>query len=610
MRQRTIAVTSALGFAVVAGLVLARYHRGDAASAPSASARPAGPTLAGPSRGAADALGPTLTRRPERGHRYQLTLDVHTRAGAGAAPAAVQVTGELAAAAAAEDEQGRTRVQLHLRGQSTAGQPAQPFVMPGLDQAADALYDGRGALVALAFVDAAGPQARNVLATVAAHLQLVDGPGRVWETTELDPIGPHRVRYQRAADGVDKHKLAYQQVTTSSDLRADLVRSDITVAVGPDGWPRLLTVDEEVALGLEHAGMAVVTRLELRDLGVVEAGPPPALSAAPIAVDQLARAQVASAADDRALVDGASLDQVLATAREVDADQHAAGLQFLRLAALFRLDAAAAAAAGRRLRSSTDGAEVRLLAGALGDSGAPAAQRALAEIAAAGGLDDGRRGQAVVALGLAPSPTPAALAALRLVADGPPGELTDAALLALGNLAMRLREQDPAAALRVVDELLARLAAAGDDSRRAAVVRALGNTGDARVVAALAPLAGAASAELRAAALASLRLVPGPDSTRLLLAGLRDGDSEVRTGAVYALGFHPPAPYVDVVVAHYRQEPAPMVRREILVVAGAYLDEQAPYRSLLEWAARNDPDADLRATATRALQPVPTGSGG
>lgn len=307
---------------------------------------------------------------------------------------------------------------------------------------------------------------------------------------------------------------------------------------------------------------------------------------------------------DQDLVDGASLADLLASRAAVTDDLHASGYQYLRIAALFRIDPHAADEAARRIRATTSLDEVQVLAGALGDSGAPAAQTALGALARDSSLDGGRRGQAVIALGLAPSPTADALAALRAVVAGPPGELADAAWLALGNLALRLRPADPATASEIVDELIAALGTGGTEDLRATLARALGNTGDPRIVPALAPLTRDPADDVRAAALGSLRMVPTPQATQLLLAGLADPASLARAAAVFAIGHHPQAPYAAVLVARYARDAIAGVRREILVVAATYAAELPGYRELLVRASTTDPDAELRAIAARALAEV------
>jgi HEAT repeat protein len=178
-------------------------------------------------------------------------------------------------------------------------------------------------------------------------------------------------------------------------------------------------------------------------------------------------------------------------------------------------------------------------------------------------------------------------------------ELASTAVLGLGNAAMRLRDRDAAGAAGYVDDLLARLRAATDDGTRMTLLRALGNTGDARILPAL-QAAFASDAELvRAAAVEALRFVPGVEP--LVIAALRDHASAVRTAAVFAAGFGSLDKLVGVLAETARVDPDTTVRRSIVELAGARMKELPALRAIVEHAAANDADTELRDAARGML---------
>lgn len=600
MRARTYVMIALVPVGAVCA-ALALHHRDSAppevSGAPSrAGAAPSG-GVAAPGRSLSGGLV------PGRGRTYRMALDVRTSA------AKVRVTGELSAVAAAVDERGGVRVQLVLAGSAVAGEDNLPYPMPGLGEATDAYFDASGRLVSLAVVDEMAPAARNTLATVAASLQLVGGRGDRWDAEEADAIGAYRTRYERTPRGVHKQKIGYQSLAGQTDraVTATVKRSAADVDLGADGWPEEVALAEALGFAVEgapggDARLDVMTELHLASTGTVETtAPAPIARAAPIRVTDLGRDQAAELAADREMVDGATLSDLLATYKASRGDQHAEGYQYLRMAALFRIDAASAADAGARIRAGADREETQLLAGALGSAGAPAAQRALADLARDSGLADGARAQAVIALGLSANPTSEAIAALRALVRGPEGDLREGALLAMGNLALHLRGTDPAGAAAIVDELVALLATAASDADRASVLRALGNTGDERIVGVVASYLGSGDWTVRAAVYWSLRQISTADAARLLVRGLSDPGSGVRSAAVSAIATQPPAGFTGLLIALYRREAIADVRREILVVAATHASTTNEYVHLLETAARTDPDPELQKLAAAAL---------
>jgi HEAT repeat protein len=212
------------------------------------------------------------------------------------------------------------------------------------------------------------------------------------------------------------------------------------------------------------------------------------------------------------------------------------------------------------------------------------------------------RSRAAVALGLTPTPTRDTLAALHDAAMGH-GPLADAALLAVGNSALRAARLDSSAAGGAVAALLARFAAAPDDVERVRVVRALGNTGDPRILPAIDQALASSSDAVRSAGVEALRLFPGPTVDSLLVRALADRDAGVRSAAVFAASYRDLAPLAAALARSARHDPASMVRRAIVDLAAERMADPS-WHAIVVWAAANDRDRDVREAARWILEQV------
>ena len=449
---------------------------------------------------------------------------------------------------------------------------------------------GEGRVIALHFAPGVDELARNALTTLATSFQV----SRRCETcVESDSVGDYEARYVRSGTGLVRTRIRYQRVVGEDAIVAAIVKTGTTIELRTDGWPQSIAGGEATRVGTDDFGVTVDATLSLRHRATakVEAGWYEGLEV--VTVD--AAAPRDSRAADLALVDGASLsDLIAATVGEEDA--HARGYQFLRIAALLRLDGDAVRAAERSILANEPATQ--LLVAALGEAGTADAQRSLGTVLAAP-IGEEPRMHAAIALGLVSSPTPAALAALASTSRQA-GDIGASATLAQGNAALRLRDEDPAAASRQVDELLSRFRDASTDEERVLVLRALGNTGDPRIVQAVEQALASTNVIVRAAATEALRLVAAPIDG-MLVARLRDASSAVRSAAVFAAAQRDLAPYVAAFATAVRTETDDDVRRAIVELAGARIDEHAALRAIVEYAAANDRDAELRARAQALL---------
>jgi hypothetical protein len=529
---------------------------------------------------------PIARKAPGIEHRYTITLEHATDA------FRIAVRGEWAVGVVAADERITTiRAELRaphvvVNGQVNARpQLAQPYTFT---LAAD------GHLVGLQLPKGLDPDSRAVLTAIAATAQHTDGRGPAWDAVETDSLGRHDVRYTRGDTGVRKTKLRY--LDSAVDIGVLASTTDVVMRV--DGWPARIDATEKLRVGLDQIALVVDGTVHL-----VHAGTHDAVAGAPADLEEVAVDATSAAhrdAADRELLDGASLADLLAELARVRNDSHASGYQYLRLVALFRLDAdAARAAAIEVITGRIDEHAVPAVIGALGEAGTRDAQAALATLVDARALAAPARVHATLSLGLTPEPTDDTLRTLAQTSRTADAELASTATLGLGNAALRLRDRDPAGAAAYVDDLLARLRAAADDGTRITLLRALGNTGDPRILPALQGALAADAELVRAAATEALRFVPGIEA--LVAASLRDAASAVRNAAVFAAGFASLATLAPALTDAARTDPDPTIRRAIVDLAGPRMRELPALRAIVEYAAAHDTDAELREAARGML---------
>ena len=542
---------------------------------------------------------PALALGVEHQYKAQLaqtvTLDAENRV-----PFVISIDGTWAVAYAGETEQGNLfRAQLR---------DAKPSVKRGDVDASAALGDtvgkpffftttSEGRLISLAFAPDVDETARSALAALAATFQVSSRASATWDTVESDSIGDYQARYARRDAGLHRERVAYQRVTGDGALSAQIVKSGTSVTLRGDGWPASVDGHEATRVGTEQLGVVVDATFSLRHTGTARVTPGSPDGMVTMAVDAASAAARSSDEEDRAMVDGASLGDLLLALANIT-DEHARGYQYLRIAALMRLEPDTVRAAQRMIADGDPASSV--LVGALGEAGTPVAQAALGELLATPALVEDTRMHAAITLGLTAAPTRETLRALDDSAKGT-GDLANTATLAQGNAALRMRDDDSGASAAQVDALLARLARATDDEERALVLRALGNTGDPRILDAVSRALASANIGVRMAATEALRLVRGGAADQLVLARFADGASLVRSAAVFAITERDLAPFAAALTRVVQRDPDVGVRRAIVDLAAARLDELRP---LVEHVAANDPDAELRAIAKSVLAPT------
>lgn len=525
---------------------------------------------------------PVLERGVEHAYDVSLTQTVQPKGGE---PVRVAVTGTWAVTYAGSDETGqvfravlRDAKSVVRRGSVDVPMPVEEFTRPYYFTTSD-----EGRLLALQFSPGMPDLARGTLTSLATLGQR--------SATAADTLGDYEAAYAEDTHGIHRTRVRYSRVTGGDAIAVTIVETGTDFVLREDGWPSSIAGREVTRVG--NGEMTVLGQQEfaLRHTATaqIDAGWPEGLEVS--AVDAAAANASADEVDDRQLAGDATFPDLMAELAKMT-DSHDRGYQFLRLAALMRLDPNAVEQAARAVAANAEGSDV--VVGAMGEAGTPQAQRALASLLDSSALDGERRVQAAVALGLTGSPTSATLDALAQQSKQG-GEVGDTALLAYGNATLRMSDENPGDAARRVDDLLARLAHATDDEERTVVLRALGNTGDPRILPAISSYLAASSVLVRTAATEALRLVPGDEA--MIITALGDNVLDVRAAAVFAAANHDMnvlRPALALVLHRDRED---SVRRAIIELAA-----DAPVlRPLLEDAAAHDADPDLRALAKRLL---------
>jgi HEAT repeat protein len=551
-------------------------------------------TVSGLGGGDSFALEPVLEVGTEHVYDVSFAQSARTETAA-SSELAVALDGTWAVAYAGTDERG-----LVFRAELRDG---RPVVRRGDVDASAAFTDrlhapyyfivtAEGRLIELRFAADLDDITRSTLAALASTFQ-VSSRSRAasWETVESDSLGDYRARYTRSGQ-LHRERVAYDRVAGGGVITASIVKTGTDIALRADGWPEHVTGTEATRVGTSELGVIVEAKFTMHHRAVARGVTPGWHDGLIATAVDATPSRTAQAEADRDLVAGASLADLLAELERID-DDHARGYHFLRIAALFRIDPDAARAAGRLVQDGAKPETASIVIGALGEAGTPEAQQALYGVLAKPG-EDGTR--AAIALGLTDAPTPATLTALEQAAHSD-SELAATATLAQGNAALRINDDAPGASARLVEALLARLERAQTDEERALVIRALGNTGDVRIMPALDRALAGSSMLVRVAATEALRLLPGTATDTRLLALLGDGNGFVRAAAVFATGERDLRAFVAAFDRALHTDRELEVRRTIVTLAGARIAELPALRALVEYAAAHEPDAELRATA-------------
>ena len=584
---------------------------------------------------AADAPAP----RPGSMHSYDITFvqsisfGQRAKAAAGGAPAPhgldKTVNGGLTLACVEHDARRvRYRATLEHVGASINGERvthaelltllARPFFF-------DTDADGR--IVAFAFDANLPMDVRGGLKAMMALGQVVTGAGDTWTTREEDTTGAYDATYTRSAAGnlLRKTRVRYVHLAGREGGEADEsaqveVHDDIRIALGGDGAMATLSAitatDIPFAEPLGHISDQESCIMTLRNTGFDGAKLPSyraeraAMQEATMDVTAEIRAPATMQAmrdqANRNTLKGANLHDLLGElehARTGSSQERAVVMS--RLRADFRLNPDDA----KQMARDVPGSPVQdgmLLTGALAGAATPESLGSLAEVAANARTPKEVRLNAVTGLGLATASSSPLVHALAALLSDPDPRVHASALLALGSAAATLRESDPAAYEFAITTLLGALASAQIPEQRALGFRALGNSGDARVL----PLAKEAETRevpaVRLAAVVSVRRVVHPEVDAFLTRVMHeDTELRVRVGAIETAEQYRTLPaYVPVLGEVAKNDAAPLVRRAALHALDR-VKSVPEVPAAIQWSAENDPSEDVRKFAGELLQGSP-----
>ena len=489
--------------------------------------------------------------------------------------------------------------------------------------------DYEGAIQALYFERGTGAVARGILKTAVALRQVAVRPGREWTTKEQDPTGEYEARYARGDDSlaIQKVRVKYTRLSTARGLRQvsdvgsaeikDRTRIRLTAQGDLESLASTILTEVQVGKDMPRVEAKLVGSFVFRDRRVdassagdfdrkrgelerVEMITMPAITAT---------ADAQRESDEQTVGPSTLVDMTKELARLPVEDEKARADAMARLRADFRLRPEDTARAIRFVQAAPveDG---KAMTAALGGAGTAMAQRALVGI-----VDDPRtalpvRLNASAALLLLEHPAPEIVAELERQLTDPHLDIRGASSLALGAVVRKLGDDAKAARAHGLDTLTTALAAAQTPAERALGLRALGNSGDPRVVD-LARLAlEDPSAEVRIAAVNAVRFVPAMDADDLLrTAMLTDADPHVRRKAVDTVTGYRFAPaYFQAFQTILSEDDVALVRRAVAQSLAKV--RTTPEATELLTRAAMDVSEDVRVAAHAVLSapsaPAPT----
>ncbi len=468
-----------------------------------------------------------------------------------------------------------------------------------------------GAITGWYFPRAMPGESRRQLRSIVSGMQWVRGEGATWDSPELDEAGQYVGRYQLDGTSVTKSKLHYDLVRTPQGLVpvATVGKYDLggatRFAMGEGGWPS--SVDEDLTTTVSFQGGRLGLSAKMRARLVSTGEDRQYLGSFEVArpsfdpdTDALAEdAALALRNADRGLVQGASFGGLVGD-YEASTEHKGRARAVARLGALMRTSPESVREARTRLLAKdTKEATGRALASALGAAGTKEAQQALADALASKDVPVSVKNDAAISLGLTENPTAEARTALK-GAMTQSSDVSQTAALALGNMAgsMAKEGQD---ATDIVDDLLAKLAAATTSEQKVLFLDALGNTGDARALPAIRAHLAEGDASVRLAATAALRFQKADEVDPTLALMVRDPEVLVRKAALSAMSQRPVQKSLVGLRHVVENEPVKELRKTAIRILARAVDTVPEAEQILAWAAQHDADADVKKAAEDAL---------
>lgn len=514
-----------------------------------------------------------------------------------------------------------------LENEEQAGQQIESRVEKSLDKPFLLRVSESGRIRGLGTQSDVTGMGYNILRSTIATLQFVEPSGKSpswasWLAEESDQNGVYQARYKRLGTGsFEKTKLGYSYAVSAGlagtktpqaptiQSRTELAWSDGKLAkahmvesmVQPLGDDQVFKTKTHTTLELVREGKEAARPLDTSGIAFL-----PLFESKMTAANAQARLQ-----QKRELVGGRSFGELhgeLAKLTASEADRDARWKLAERLTALMELDPTTIGAAIKELKASGDTPERDMLLAALADVDSPDGRNALADLARDRNGDRNLRETAVTHLGVTDKGSVESIEALQGLARDPNDTaIHTSATLALGSAAHAgaRTEGVEAASEQAVQTLSDGYKRATSPKEQRMYLDALGNAGSDTALDAVRGALSSPDASVRAAAADSLRRVPGAEADNLLAQTLRnDAEPKVRAAAIAALNERQLSePLFAALGEGLRNDKEGSVRLQILSLLGQRVSLPA-VRTLLSWAASNDPDEKLRSLAAKALKAV------
>lgn len=578
---------------------------------------------------AAEGRAPRPVRDLAKGRSFVYDVTASRRLGAPDQPAAGSVTeikGSLAfTVVGSADEGAGATLRIALSSPSRKDTPARD----GGDAAATlttpffVVVRPDGTFTSWYFPRKMPGDSRRQLRSIVSSMQiLVDPSASSWERTETDEAGQLTSFYEAAGpsiatDGLTKTKLRYNLLRGPSGLipvatvgTYDVTGKSRVLVDATSGWPASIDENTTTTVSLQGGklAMAAMTRARLvssgearEHVGTFEAAQA-TFDPDPDAIGEdtaLARRNA-----DEGLVNGASFGTLVGD-YESAKDHKGRNRAVARLGALLRTSPESVPSAKKQLLDpSTKEPTARAIASALGAAGSREAQKALAEAVANPSVPASVKHDAVISLGLTENPSAEAKASLK-AKSAEPGELGNAATLALGNMAHQLGKEGGNAS-DIVDDLLARLAAATTPDQKIALLDALGNAGDDRAMPAIKAALGDADGSVRASATSALRFQKSAEADTLLVAAASSPELTVRRATVFAMSQRDVMAVFAGLEHLVKEDENVELRKSAIRILSRATETASEVTELLSWVSQHDPDLDVKKAAEAALAPRQT----
>lgn len=452
---------------------------------------------------------------------------------------------------------------------------------------------------------------------VATLLQYEVSAQDRWETSEHDTTGVYHATYEQNGSETVRLKDRYAQMLTAKGLVEanaqvqQTVAGRATLALDGDRWPSKLTVLERTitksGAGLRDIVSQRTDSLELTnasdDRGALGSAMREAQDYETVSLESLELFVAQQHNADLAMVRGRSLPTLLTTLD--DKDEQVSLEASAALTAYLRLHPEESAKLAARMRNYDYGA--KRIFGALSAAGTPESQEVLADVLRDGKAHKDAREDAAIALSMSENPQHESLDAVRRAMHDRDPEVASASTLAAGNLARQLAENDPDTAKDVVGDLLGRLDRAAGVDEQVLLLRALGNSGDLRVLPYAERFLQSSVDVVRAASCDSLTFVKSEAADNMLVRALSRDDSEVvRGSAVRVSAQRPFEAYFAPLARVLAEDPAASVR--LAAVERLGLAAQDPRVLEVIRRATQDANEDVRNAATAIVTPAPAAS--